>query len=361
MGLLITLVFFGLIEGLLRLCGLPEGTFRGAFATSTGLWRPSESVIIKTGAVPYRVRANSYGFRGPEFRTGLAAAKQRVVAIGDSVTDGFFVDNHATYPVQLGQELLQRGLDVEVINAARGGGSIDRFHSILRDVAVHLAPDVVLVTFVTNDIVEVGSYKLPRGIGGALSTSLPGWFLGNTAIGEGLMDLYLRAGSTRYTEQHGAESSRRPLDNDRYLIAGGTSYQENALTFLKRYKGTDGMILQDRFIPVVQASFDRYLGHIDQFYATCRAHGIEMLFLYMPAYPQVYLPDTSMRARDLIQARVERLGGKFLDLTPAFRAAPKELGPLHLAPLDYHPNPSGYAVMARAIAARLIDAGMVQR
>jgi len=226
---------------------------------------------------------------------------------------------------------------------------------------VHLAPDVVLVTFVTNDVIEVGSYKLPRGIGNTLSNSLPGWFLGNTAIGEGLMDLYLRTQSTRYTEQHGAESGQQTLDNNRYLIAYGTRYRENALTFLKRYRGTDGMILQDRFIPAVQASFDRYLGHIDQFYATCRAHGIEMLFLYVPAYPQIYLPNTSMRARDLIQARVERLGGKFLDLTSAFRAAPPEFGPLHLAPLDYHPNPSGYAVMAQAIATKLIDAGLVQR
>lgn len=362
MGVSTALVLLVLVEGVLRLFGFPVGTFNGAFRTVQGLYPPNYSEELTFGPIRYRVEANSHGFRGPELRTGLAAAEVRIVAIGDSATDGFYVDNEATYPYLLEHSLVQAGHDVEVINAARGGASIDQFLAVLRDTVVPLAPEVVVITFVTNDIAEIAGRGLPEllslGLDPTLKESMAGIIATRTAIGEGLLDLYLRLRSDKY-RRHERQVGAANLDDDRYEIDGGDRYEENARLFLKTFERTDGMLLGEELHPVVRGWIENYFEVLARFRDTCRENGIELLFVYFPAYSQVYLPDAPTTSKDFMTRRVEELGIPLLDLTKALRDGSVD-GPLHLAPIDWHLNPRGNKVIAEAIAAMLIEQGWIK-
>ena len=92
----------------------------------------------------------------------------RIVAIGDSTTEGFFVSDEETYPFILHQRLRGKyARATAVFNAARGGGSIDKELAILRDVALPLTPDVVLLAFCTNDISDLRNKSRGRLMSGS--------------------------------------------------------------------------------------------------------------------------------------------------------------------------------------------------
>jgi hypothetical protein len=189
-----TLVLLGVLEvGARWVVGAPRGIFRGFMPGAEGLYPASSTIEMIWGPIPYRVSTNALGFRGPALERTKTAGVVRIAAIGDSVTDGFFVDNDATYPYFLQQALDERGLETEVINAARGSGSIDKSLAILKEAVLPLEPDIVLLTAVTNDISDLR---------------------GRTAAG------VLHGGRTR--EPHAASESRHG-EHGEHLRRGGES------------------------------------------------------------------------------------------------------------------------------------------
>ncbi|MEM7534448.1 MAG: arylesterase [Chloroflexota bacterium] len=73
-----------------------------------------------------------------------------IVAMGDSLTEGFGVDFDQAYPAQLEQRLLADGYDIEVINAGISGetssGALSRVDWVLT-----LNPDIVILETGPND------------------------------------------------------------------------------------------------------------------------------------------------------------------------------------------------------------------
>lgn len=343
------------LEIALRLCGWPRGTFRGAFSTSTGIWEPGYDAVLDLGPFSYRVQANAMGFRGPELRRGLDAARLRIVCLGDSVTDGFYVDNPDTYPVILNDLLSRRGLDVEVINAARGGGSINKALVILRDRVLSLQPDIAVLTFVTNDLADLRG-RSPRellsvGLEGGGKTPWVEALLTRCAIAESVTDMALRVRSPHYRRED--RSGVQPVQGqDRYVIPGNDRYEENARTFLELWRDVDGRLLRESLDDEMSYALDAYCDILRELIFLCHDNDIRLLFTYFPAYPEVYLEECPDAFRRMLRTRVEAQGVEFLDLTPALREGSKD-GPLHLAPIDFHPNPRGYRVIAAAIADRL--------
>jgi lysophospholipase L1-like esterase len=348
-ALLATLVLITLLEVCTRLAlDAPRGIFSGFLPGASGLYPPNAEIEMVWGPIPYRISTNSLGFRGPELSPVRPHGKLRIAAIGDSVTDGFFVDDDATYPHLLERALAARGVRSEVINAARGSASLPKELAILREAVLPLAPDVVLLTFVTNDVAEL------RGVSreGLLAARLPRGrvplrlrLITATALGELGYDLYLRVASEPYRRKRGAEARGA----ERYAIEGGASFERNVRIFLERYADTDSIALRERFTRKTAALIESYLFALDRFLAICAEHGIEPGLVYFPAYPEVYAPERSQRLRDLLARAAEERDLPFLDLTAAFRSAGRTRV-LHLAPLDFHPNPEGNAVTAAAAA-----------
>jgi len=334
----------------------PRGYFRFMTADGVTLYPPSTTLPMRWGAIPYEVRTNALGFRGDEFERSPTAGRARIFTIGDSVTDGFFSDNDATYPAQLQKLLRSDGRDVEVINGARGGGSIDREYAILRELGFPLRPDVVLLTFVTNDIFDIRERSLDNLLTRDLhprSQGLTSFLLTETAVGEWATDHALRL---RF---QGYRAADRPVgdvaaktDDPRYDVPGGARHEDNVAFFRQLTKNMDGMVLEEPFSPEVDDILARYLAILGRMSDECSERRARLVFAYFPAYSQVYDRNASLAIRDLLERACGALSITFIDLTEAFRREGQSRV-LHLAPVDFHPNPAGNQVMARAIGDRL--------
>ncbi|MBI3158151.1 MAG: SGNH/GDSL hydrolase family protein [Chloroflexi bacterium] len=345
-------LFIGL-ELVLRLAtGRPYGTFNGLFAGGHGFYPENRTIQMTWGPIPYTIQTNSLGLRGAELALPKPPGVTRVVMIGDSHVDGYFVDNPDTLPEQTRAALGRP--DAEVVNAAFAGGSLDKQLAILR-VALDWEPDAVVLVFTPNDIADLAG----RDLEDLLATPLPRrnaqtaaaeWAWTRTASGEALLDAVLRAGTTTY----GLEGASGP--GGRYDIPGGADHAANIRIFDERFGGVDGRVLEVPFSPETEALVANYLALLEEFARLCREAGVPALLVYVPAYPQVYSDAASMEMRDRLEAAAARLGLEFLDLTPALRLAAQD-AILYLAPLDFHPNPDGYAAMAAAIAEKMEELG----
>jgi lysophospholipase L1-like esterase len=112
-----------------------------------------------------KVDTNSLGFRGPEIALSKPAKTVRIVCIGASTTfDIFAKSNDATWPARLQKKLREKHPEVEVVNAAVAGYTIESYleNADNWDGVAALSPDVIVGYFATNEISHEaqGLYKL---------------------------------------------------------------------------------------------------------------------------------------------------------------------------------------------------------
>ena len=108
--------------------------------------------------------------------SGITYAQTLIVALGDSLTEGFGVAKEEAYPHLLEQKLLQKGFAVKVINAGISGSTSASAVSRLRWY-IRTNPDIVIVALGGNDglrglSVEHMKSKLAEAIELALSEKI---------------------------------------------------------------------------------------------------------------------------------------------------------------------------------------------
>ena len=108
--------------------------------------------------------------------SGITYAQTLIVALGDSLTEGFGVAKEETYPHLLEQKLLQKGHAVKVINAGISGSTSASAASRLRWY-IRTNPDIVIIALGGNDglrglSVEHMKIKLAEAIELALSEKI---------------------------------------------------------------------------------------------------------------------------------------------------------------------------------------------
>ena len=108
--------------------------------------------------------------------SGITYAQTLIVALGDSLTEGFGVAKEEAYPHLLEQKLLQKGHAVKVINAGISGSTSASAASRLRWY-IRTNPDIVIVALGGNDglrglSVEHMKSKLAEAIELALSEKI---------------------------------------------------------------------------------------------------------------------------------------------------------------------------------------------
>jgi hypothetical protein len=122
------------LEGALRLFGWPTGRVRTIrklieldperWNAAIGVFRAGEtSRVAWPPELSYEARINSLGLRGAEVSREPTPGTLRVLALGDSGTFGFYVQDDETLPAQLAAQLTQAGWSVEAINGGCGGWS----------------------------------------------------------------------------------------------------------------------------------------------------------------------------------------------------------------------------------------------
>lgn len=98
---------------------------------------------------------NSWGFRGPEFSTEKPEGVFRIAFLGDSFTFGEGVKFQDTYPEKVSEKLSgvfkSKGLNFQSYNFGVAGYNTEQELFLLKNLALAVKPDAVVVGYVLND------------------------------------------------------------------------------------------------------------------------------------------------------------------------------------------------------------------
>jgi lysophospholipase L1-like esterase len=125
------------------------------FNSIPGIYAPNQSLIVRhVPALPHTVTINKLGYRGADFPEEKPSAEVRILFTGDSFTYGDLVDDDKTLPFQLDTLLKRHCAGVRVINGGLAGSTIDA-HAALTERAARLKPDIVILMFHENDVIDL--------------------------------------------------------------------------------------------------------------------------------------------------------------------------------------------------------------
>jgi hypothetical protein len=102
-------------------------------------------------------RINSLGFKDREFSI-RKTSRFRILAIGDSFTFGWGVNNEDTWCKRLEADLRDRGIDVEILNLGKPGAGPMQYARIAECAVPRLKPDLVIIGMHTGgDFLDLGA------------------------------------------------------------------------------------------------------------------------------------------------------------------------------------------------------------
>jgi lysophospholipase L1-like esterase len=109
----------------------------------------------------WQFRINRQGFRDDrDYAYAKAEGVVRILVLGDSHTQGFEVDQEATYAEVIERHLAGRGICAEVLNTGVSGMGTAEQLAFLESEGLRYAPDVVVLGFYANDFEDSVRSKL---------------------------------------------------------------------------------------------------------------------------------------------------------------------------------------------------------
>jgi hypothetical protein len=109
---------------------------------------------VKPGLFDVPVEINSHGFRDREHFYEKPAGTQRIVMLGDSYIEALQVPLERTVAALLETRLRHRGIRAETINLGVSAFGTGREYLMLREHGLRYEPDLVLLFFVGNDLLN---------------------------------------------------------------------------------------------------------------------------------------------------------------------------------------------------------------
>jgi len=296
------------------------------------LYVPNGRAVVRQGEVRFSYSTDRDGFRNPSPEPDTA----QIVAVGDSWTFGFGVDDSMAWPRLVADSL--RPLRVRNLGLIASGP--EQYTRVLQRFGLRLHPRVVLY----------------------------GLFPGNDLDDQEAFDKWEREGArANFAEwrTYGERGHSRPLWERSYLLVAvkeGWKYRHErfAATTIRLGDGSPMQLSPARLLPKAERShpgdstFDHVLAAVARARALTAADHARLVVLIFPTKEEVYLALRHQWAPPLTARWVAALrerGYDCLDLTaPLIRHAGG--GPLFYE-VDGHPNRDGVRVIASAVIAYL--------
>lgn len=323
---------FGLVD---RLNGFPRRLFVATDDPDLGYrLRPD----IDTQARGVHVVTNEHGMRGASVARTPAPGTHRVLVLGDSVAFGFRLEEPDTFPVLLEQEIEARDDGAwEVLNAGVEGYNTRNQLVYLRTSLLDFAPETIVLVFNLNDY-DYGPIMGPLGV---LTTDQSQRVRSDSLAIRSEFFLLLRwllallQGGAWVGNTPAAPAAPAPGDESQFL-----PFDRYVSALRKQYYR--------------KPSDERWQVMIDslrQIAETCRARGIRLLLAIVPDGDQIGVAAPDLTPQQKLHDICTELALDCLDLQPSFAAAQSA----HLYLDIMHPNADGQRIMARAVAAHLLD------
>ncbi len=153
-GLLAALI---LSEVVLRLLGFQHINNNTLDAHNLVIFKPNNSFVAKEQCFTARVTTNSWGFHSKEYTIAKSSNTFRIVVLGDSFVEAAQVPLEQTFFAELEAKLNQTALGgkhYEVIPVAKSGHGTLANLLFAREYALRLQPDVLIDSFITNDLTD---------------------------------------------------------------------------------------------------------------------------------------------------------------------------------------------------------------
>jgi SGNH hydrolase-like domain, acetyltransferase AlgX len=125
---------------------------------------PGGEARIRRAEFDIEIRINSLGLRGPEYGYAKPAGTKRVLILGDSFAEGYYVDEPDTARAVLEKDLNAgpcRGW--QVVNGGTIAYSTDQEYLFFREEGYRYQPDLVTLLFYHNDLLYNASGRGPGG------------------------------------------------------------------------------------------------------------------------------------------------------------------------------------------------------
>jgi hypothetical protein len=341
-GVLVILAVSGLAGFLLAEIGLrlfspqiypvhPPGMYSETGRAVPGL-TPGFSGRLQRAEFDAAFSINSSGFRGAE-PSPRRDNTVRIVALGDSQTFGFGVEDHETFAVQLEGLLAAEfpGLDVQVVNTGTPGYGTYAQLEILQALWPDLDPDIVLLQFLpANDFEEnrdAVALMLPRVRDGMLTEVAPP---GEAAQ----LPVWLRV---LYWSKAHSHFMKLLSESAGYAAMRLGLAQNVAALWGEDFSERDAELTGDLLVKVAE---------------TAQAGGAQMLFLYSTAKHDLMSADYApQRSRGVIESAAGRSGAAWIDVNERMLAYAEPHRFYFVR--DGHWSPAGHRAVAEIVAAEL--------
>ena len=248
---------------------------------------------------------NSLGFRGPEVVRPKPPGTFRILALGDSITWGDYLQEGETFPSQTQNILNARGerTRFEVINAGIGDVGTREEVDLLEETGLQVQPDLVALCFYLNDS------RPPWGFARELGHRA--WLRRHSALCEWL---YMRILLQRWVSRQGDDRFRWiqfvqqvPWKTDR-----------KALLFLARAAKYDWGAAWESESWV---EIDREFARLE---SLSRRHGFKVLVVVLPVSYQVHARYVEAFPQWAVHQLAQSYRFDFMDLLPLLRAHNRE-------------------------------------
>src|SRR5215471_3842296 len=275
---------------------------------------------------------NAFGFRGRAPVTPKPRDLVRVLAVGDSVTFGFGVNDDDTFCVQTERLLRSRhtGLDLEVVNLAVPGYDTRQEVTLLGRHVQSLRPDVVLVGFYSNDVPD--SLEDNQSGTTVAKPAAQGEALHMNAAPTSWWDIEMRKSRAIYTV---GRALRRFTHSGEWGMA--------------RYS-LELDILQGHDTPQLDAAWQRVAKQFDVLQQMAKSNSFAVGIVVLPPKEQVVGLYPAANYQRRLQKLAADRGFFFVDPLPRMIATRENKDHLYIPYDRNHPTASGHRLIAEAIA-----------
>lgn len=328
--LLFTTIFFFLVLeiGLRFISPSPNlfsfaGTDPAVFQESTIIpWtlKPNASAPFVSLDFNTEITINSFGLRDKNRTLEKDINTYRIIAVGDSFTYGFGVNNNETYPAIL-EDLLNRHVQnkqFEVWNAGFASGyTEDTFYLYLREKGLQFKPDMILVgLYVENDVLDFLKNNYTYDDYGKLVRVTSNFY----HVENGKLR---RGGSTEFSI-----GKRMKLYLKKFLLRYSKIYAYFYNAFSSMAAEENNPIFDEEYSDIVQENFEKVKYYLKQIKALGDEHNIPVVVILLPGKTSVdalwetYLSKNPKSIRDkpekILLSYCEELNITCLDLWPYF-------------------------------------------
>jgi lysophospholipase L1-like esterase len=286
------------------------------------------------------VTTNSLGFRGREVVLPKPHGRLRIVAIGDSITFGWGVNDDDTFCARIEQLLREKfaGRDLDVVNLGVGGYDTWQEVALLKRNAARLQPDLVLVGFYSNDVPEslgdketTTTPESPSASGGAeagrilhLNPAPSSWWIAQLRKSRAIYTTGRVVNRLSHRGEWGASSFSMELD-----------------------------LLQGRDSSELMTAWGRVAGQLNELRSMATTLGFSVGVVVLPPREQVLgvYPNASYQSK--LRAIASQLGFHVIDPLPALVKSRRQIDALFIPYDRNHPSAVGHRVLAQTIVEQL--------